>query len=199
MALHTEAPHLGLELPKNFPDGWQEVESNSIGSKKKISTDNEADTSLLHLTTSKLQKNISDTLKGIGFDHTLEHIISTDELNSDYGISLSTEDQEFLSLDIANLDEKIGIEVDGPGHFVHIIDGGDSAESSSHVGGAMKTGKATTGWAFTANAQQQVNGPTALKHRLMNHLGWSVVHIPYFEWRDKENEEEYCKQLIKGL
>ena len=145
----------------------------------------------------------SDTLKDIGFEHKLEHIISTNELQADYGITLSSEDQEFLSLDIANLEQMVGVEVDGPGHFVNIIDGGsggvgDGADSE-YTGGAMKTGKDTTGWAFTANAQQQANGPTALKHRLMRHLGWKVAHIPYFDWREQDDEEEYCRKLINRL
>jgi len=141
--------------------------------------------------------NCSRSLKGVGFDHVLEHIISTEELQANHGITLSSENQEFLSIDIANLDKKIGVEVDGPGHFVNILDSEDV--EGIRVGGAMKTGKGTTGWEFTANAQQKVNGPTALKHRLMSHLGWSVAHIPYFEWREQDDTDEYCRKLINDL
>lgn len=127
----------------------------------------------------------------------LEHIISTDELQDNYGISLSTENLEFLSLDIANLDSKIGIEVDGPGHFVNILDGSNDVTGSD--GGAINTVRGKRGWQFMANSQQHVNGPTALKHRLMEHLGWSIGHIPYYEWREQEDVEEYCREMINDL
>jgi len=195
MALQLESPELGLSLPENFPNGWQEMDKSA---KRKKHTD-ATNAPMLQLTTSKLQQKISRTLHDIGFDHILEHTITTHELESEYGISLNAENQELLSLDIANLNELVGIEVDGPGHFVNIIDGKGAEDVSYTGGGAMKTGKDTTGWEFTANGQQQANGPTVLKHRLMNRLGWNIVHIPYFEWREEEDKEEYCKRLINDL
>jgi hypothetical protein len=59
MALQMEAPELDLQLPENFPDGWQENDSSnqSMNNKRRIIPD-EADTSLLQLTTSRLQKDI---------------------------------------------------------------------------------------------------------------------------------------------
>ena len=128
----------------------------------------------------------------------LEHTITTDQIEADYGIRLSSENQEFLSLDIANLDDFIGVEVDGPGHFVNVLDGNE-ADVSTFDGKAMKTGKGKTGWEFTANHQQQENGPTALKHRLMTQMGWSIGHIPYFEWREQDDEVEYCRKLMNDL
>lgn len=195
MALLMEAPDLGLHLPEHFPNGWQQIDKTS---KRRIVGD-EAETPMLQLTTSKLQQKISRTLQNVGFDHILEHTITTNELESEYGISLKTENQELLSLDIAKLDELIGIEVDGPGHFVNILDGEGTDEITYTGRGAMKTGKGTTGWEFTANAQQQSNGPTALKHRLMGRLGWKILHVPYYEWREQEDEEEYCRRLISDL
>jgi hypothetical protein len=109
MALQIEAPDLGLSLPYGFPNGWQESDSRA---KRQKVIDNETGTTMLQITTSKLQQNISRTLNKIGFDHKLEHLISTDDLQSEYGISLSSINQEFLSLDIANIDEMIGIEVE---------------------------------------------------------------------------------------
>lgn len=195
MALLMEAPDLGLHLPEHFPNGWQQIDKTS---KRRIVGD-EAETPMLQLTTSKLQQKISRTLQNVGFDHILEHTITTNELESEYGISLKTENQELLSLDIAKLDELIGIEVDGPGHFVNILDGEGTDEITYTGRGAMKTGKGTTCWEFTANAQQQSNGPTALKHRLMGRLGWKILHVPYYEWREQEDEEEYCRRLINDL
>lgn len=195
MALQMEAPSLGLKLPPNFPIGWQE--GDSISKMKKM-TANEVDNSMLQLTTSKLQQKVSQTLNSIGFDHKVEHVISTDDLEKDCGVYLSSVNQEFLSLDIANLEQKIGIEVDGPGHFVNVIDSSND-NTSNEIGGEISTGKGKRGWEFTANGSQQVNGPTALKHRLMLLLGWKIAHIPYFEWRQNEDKEEYCKNLLKEL
>lgn len=55
MALQTEAPDHQLMLPTNFPDGWQEADNKY--NKKLLSTD-EVDTSMLQITTSRLQQNI---------------------------------------------------------------------------------------------------------------------------------------------
>lgn len=198
MAVQLEAPDLHLSLPLNFPTEWKESDSNQ----KVAGTidDSTFDSSMLQLTTSRLQNNISGRLKQIQFDHVLEHTISTDELYSQLGIRLSNENQEFLSVDIANLDRKVGIEVDGPGHFVNVLDADTSTDPSAETvssseGSAIKLFSGKTGWQFKATTQQRVNGPTALKYRLMSHLGWSLAHIPYFEWRDlkgdPEKEEEY--------
>ena len=83
---------------------------------------------MLTLTISKLQRGVSITFDHIGFDNILEHVIDTNEsrcLKARGSLSL----REFFSIDIANVEKNIGIEVDGPGHFVCFID---------------KTGKSTT-------------------------------------------------------
>jgi hypothetical protein len=197
MALQIEAPDLGLSLPYDFPNGWQESDNKS---KRQKVIDNETGSTMLQITTSKLQQNISRTLNKVGFDHKLEHVISTDDLQAEYGISLSSINQEFLSLDIASIDKLIGIEVDGPGHFVNILDGVESDDTSNNnIGGVMRIGRGKTGWEFTANSQQKINGPTALKHRLMSHLGWNVLHIPYFDWRQEKDGEDYCRRLLNDM
>ena len=205
MAVQSEAPDLHLSLPSNFPTEWKENDNNS-----KIAgtiDDSTFDSSMLQLTTSRLQNNISGRLNSIQFDHVLEHTITTDELYSQLGTRLSNENQEFLSVDIANLERKVGIEVDGPGHFVNVLDADSLTDSSTDTelseGNAIKLFSGKKGWQFKATTQQRVNGPTALKYRLMSHLGWSLAHIPYWEWRDlkgdPEKEEEYCKRLINDL
>lgn len=55
MALDMEAPDLGLELPENFPQGWKD-DSNSITDR--IALVDSTDTSMLQLTTSRLQQTI---------------------------------------------------------------------------------------------------------------------------------------------
>jgi len=117
-------------------------------------------------------------LSRIGFNHIQEHLIITDDLESAYGVNLSSQRIEFLSIDIARLEDRIGIEVDGPAHFVNIL---DPQEQN----------------------RRQANGPTALKHRLLNHLGWILFHVPFWEWRDvdgnKDREEEYLKDIILSI
>jgi hypothetical protein len=118
-------------------------------------------------------------LTRIGFNHIQEHLIITDDLETSYGIKLSSQRIEFLSIDIARLEDRIGVEVDGPAHFVNILD-----SDSQH-------------------SRRQPNGPTALKHRLLSHLGWKIMHVPFWEWRDvdgdEEREEEYCKDIILSI
>lgn len=190
-ALHLECPELGLRLPDSFPLGWISDDTSPAL---------EANASILRLTTSRLQQTISRDLKAMGFDHVLEHTISTDDLKSDYEIYLSSDNHDFLSIDIANLECKVGIEVDGPGHFVQILDGeNNDFNNILSKGEAMKGKRGLTGWKFTATSQQQTNGPTALKHRLMNRLGWSIGHIPYYEWRRQNDIEIYCRRLLSEL
>jgi len=122
---------------------------------------------------------------------------------------LSTEHLEFLSIDIASLDDLIGIEVDGPAHYINILgshDGGKrdtSQRTDDNINGmAMKIGS-KMGWQFVSSTHRQVNGPTALKHRLLGHLGWRIFHMPFWEWRevdgDKQREEAYCTELLDGF
>jgi hypothetical protein len=44
------------------------------------------------------------------------------EMAEMYSINVPAKDIDILSIDIANIDEKIAIEVDGPFHFVLCID-----------------------------------------------------------------------------
>ena len=124
---------------------------------------------------------------------------------------------DFLSIDIANIDDLVGIEVDGPAHFINILDGySDTTERSNNAGNhdqsnqklissggtAIRMGK-KKGWEFTSSTQRQVNGATALKHRILCHLGWCMIHLPFWEWRDvsgnKGNEELYCNELLEEI
>ena len=62
MAMDMEAPHLDLNLPANFPEGWVEGDNNksrSGSSPTKLSVDSAADApSMLNLTTSRLQQDV---------------------------------------------------------------------------------------------------------------------------------------------
>lgn len=177
VAADVEAADLRLSLPQGFPNGWGEADEH----RHAMVDENdlvEMSSSMLTLTVSKLQRKAASTFDKIGFHNILEHIIDTDEIKNEYGISLPPSPKEFLSIDIADVDRKIGIEVDGPGHFVCVID---------------KPGKSDRG-------DFCVNGPTLLKHRLLTHLGWNIIHLPYWEFQDlggnKKKEMDYCQSLL---
>jgi hypothetical protein len=145
---------------------------------------------MLTLTVSKLQKAVSGTFNKIGFDNVLEHVIDANEINDEYGVQLPNSQKQFLSIDIANVEQQIGIEVDGPGHFVRLID---------------NPGKSTTNFdlkqEFQDRGENRVNGPTILKHRLLTHLGWDIIHLPYWEFQellgDTDREMKYCQSLLE--
>ncbi len=196
MALKMEVPELQLQLPSDFPVGWKENVNTNPYVKK---NDDRSDVSL-QLTTSKLQNKVSNALNRQGFVHVQEHVISTDELERDYNIVLSKENQEFLSIDVADIDNMIGLEVDGPGHFVTVLDDCDMKQGN---GKTLKTRNGKNSWKVTPDSTQQFNGPTSLKDRLLHHLGWSVIHIPYWDWRGLKGEEaaedEYIQYLLQDV
>ena len=215
IALDMEASHLGKLLPGDFPQGW--IESSNSGKSRGTKTkeqrsDDSGSTSMLNLNSSRLQQIIGKALHRIGFDHVQEHTIGADDIFSarNRQIDTSSFPTEFLSIDIANIAEKIGIEVDGPAHFVTVLD--DESDESGHIkshsgrntgGGKMISSGGNGGkvmWEFLSNGRRRVNGPTAFKHRLLSHLGWRIIHIPFWEWSelkgDEAAEEKYLRELL---
>eukprot|EP00571_Detonula_confervacea_P017812 CAMPEP_0172298486 /NCGR_PEP_ID=MMETSP1058-20130122/1119_1 /TAXON_ID=83371 /ORGANISM="Detonula confervacea, Strain CCMP 353" /LENGTH=1283 /DNA_ID=CAMNT_0013007761 /DNA_START=130 /DNA_END=3978 /DNA_ORIENTATION=- len=189
VAADVEASDLRLTLPAGFPNGWGEDADH------KHATDDENDliqmsSSMLTLTVSKLQRDVSKTFDKIGFDNILEHVIDTNEIKDEYGIQLPHSPKEFLSIDIANIEKQIGIEVDGPGHFVRLIDNPGKSTAKTNLKNQ-----------FDDRGENRVNGPTILKHRLLTHLGWDIIHLPYWEYQelggDKDKEMDYCQSLIE--
>jgi hypothetical protein len=185
LAADIEASKLRLALPTGFPNGWGESEGHVRGNGDDLI---EMSSSMLTLTISKLQRDVSNTFTEIGFENVLEHVIDTNEIKDEYGVSLPQTPQEFLSIDIANIGQKVGVEVDGPGHFVRLID--DTRKSSKKVLDGQ----------FADKGENRVNGPTLLKHRLLTHLGWNIIHLPYWEYQslggDREKERKYCQSLL---
>ena len=189
VAADIEAPELRLSLPKGFPNGWGEDEYNA----NTTGRDNDLvqmSSSMLTLTVSRLQKAVSSAFDKIGFDNILEHVIDTNEIKDEYGIQLPHTPKEFLSIDIANVEKQIGIEVDGPGHFVRLIDDPEKFTSNANLKQL-----------FNDSGENRVNGPTILKHRLLTHLGWDIIHIPYWQFQDlggdEKKEMEYCQGLLE--
>ena len=84
---------------------------------------------------SQLQRDVAAALDRVGWAHVFEHVTA-----------------EGISLDMAQPDEKRGVEVDGPSHYLK------------------------------GREPVQVNGSTRFKSRLLRQLGWDVVHVPFFEW-----------------
>ena len=149
----------------------------------------------LKINTSKLQRDVSDAFLRIGFPHVLEHVIRMDSLAKDHGIHMAAVPNEILSLDIADVGAKIGIEVDGPFHFISNID----KISPSDTGMQMIAGR--KGGIFNASGEGfEMNGATCLKHKLMEGLGWKIIHIPFWEWDsllgDPALEEDYCQNIL---
>jgi hypothetical protein len=133
---------------------------------------------------------VSVSFNKIGFDNVLEHVIDASEINDEHGVQLPHSPKQFLSIDIANVEKKIGIEVDGPGHFVRLID--DPGKSTMN---------AELNQEFQDRGENRVNGPTILKHRLLTHLGWDIKHLPYWEFQelagDADREMRYCQSLLE--
>lgn len=177
----------GLVLPPDFPDGWQQSSSRQ--------DDNFAETTIeLSLSTSNIQRAVSSAFSRIDFNHVDEYVITMEQL-SEQRISLPAKPLEILSIDIADPVAKIAVEVDGPAHFLSDIDEvSDTCGFPRSVNGRFE-------YNFVWNGDdQRINGPTALKQRLLTLLGWKVIHLPFWEWYalggDEEAENHYCRELL---
>jgi hypothetical protein len=178
-----------LSLPPGFPDGWQQ---NTVSM---ATGDTVAPTFELSLSTSKIQRSVSSAFNRIGFEHVEEHTITMEDMATEYGINVASKPVEVLSIDIADPQDRIAIEVDGPAHFITRIDKEDGPV------GFTKVNKGKLEYVFAWNGEHQViNGPTALKQRLLHSLGWKVVHLPFWEWYrlqgDGSAEEDYCASTL---
>jgi RAP domain len=192
-AMDLQRSNPGIYLPNNFPEGWMQ-NSNAR---------NERDDDLLveksfelNLSTSRIQRSVADAFHRIGFEHVEEHIISMQDLSALHNINIPASEMEILSIDIANLDQKIAIEVDGPAHFISCID-----VPKLSVGGTTKNVNGKVEYQFGWNgSSEETNGSTALKQRLLALLGWKVIRIPFWEWyahgSDTNKEDDYCKNLL---
>jgi RAP domain len=184
----------GLTLPHNFPDGWisSDDTSQSIDSTSSNKLSSSPSSSNLLLITSLLQQSVSRSLKEIGFNHVMEHTISMKEMVDEYFINIPAMDIEIISIDIANVQEKIAIEVDGPYHYVLKIDCIDNCNTNVNVGN--DNGQSSVDIEFESN------GATMLKRRLLASMGWTVLVVPFWEWHqlddDRDKEIEYCQRLL---
>ena len=186
-----------LSLPPNFPHGWQET-SPSLSVDDCDSLYSLID---LQLRTSKIQRAVSAGFDRIGFKHVSEHIITMSDLSKDHGVRLADSPVAVLSIDLANLQQKIAIEVDGPGRYVNEIDQ-YSGDMKSNAYFTVIQGQLECRFQWKGD-RQQINGSTALKDRLLGLLGWKTIHIPFWEWDalngDKVAEDNYCRDRLASL
>jgi len=208
MALDLEAPHLQIHLPGNLLDYWIREQ----GDPNMFADGNGGENGLILLSTSKLQNDVSRVCQKIGFEHVEEHIVDYDVLKEhgeETRSSLSS-NPNFLSIDIANTESRIGIEVDGPSHFVHVLDSYENnnfpnptnnypSDKDTHDSDSESTKSILFDW---NGEQYKVNGPTMLKHRLLSKLGWRMIHLPFYEWHalgDDESKGKYCNKLLNTV
>ena len=77
---------------------------------------------------------------------------------------------EFMAIDMAHLKDRIAVEFDGPSHFI----------------GLGKDGRVET-------------GKTKMKSRILKRLGWKLIQIPWFEWKELNGKEKIDKvDYLKG-
>ena len=183
-----------LSLPPDFLGEWQ----SGYNSDNRLLGETAAKSTFdLNLTTSSFQEVVSDAFRRIGFDHSQEHVITTKGLSEEYGVDLLEEYSEVLSIDIADVEARIAIEVDGPAHYLCQIDQGLEND------GITKLSRGKLEYEFGWRGElQRMNGPTALKHRLLTALGWKVISLPFWEWSkvdgDPKAEENYCRHLLES-
>ena len=130
----------------------------------------------VQLSPSKIQSSVSRAMNRIGVDHEEEYVVAI-------------QDVKLLALDMALPDRKVGIEVDGPYHFIHNMDKWSVVED--------RRTNDQTHWSWTT---QEMNGSTVMKDRLLREKGWTIVHIPFWEWDRVQGktaaEDEYLRRVL---
>jgi hypothetical protein len=179
----------GLRLPANFPDGW--------GRQTASARDDEYSTEMVELSvsTSKIQREVSAAFHRLGFPHVEEHMISMEDLAS-AGVNVAPKPLPILSIDIANLEDRIAVEVDGPSHFVTNIDVVNETDGYSK----LTSGKLEYQFCWSED-RHRMNGPTLLKQRILTLLGWKVIHLNFWDWYavngDEAAEDALCRRLLQ--
>ena len=196
-----------FSLPNDFPLAWSSspivaFHNNTGGGSM---ADGLMDTGLLELHSSKVQTRISEAYTRIGFSHTEEYVITLEDLSKKHGIGVVPIPFELLSIDLADTRSQIGIEVDGPGHFVTNIDEENFSEGRNILSSVGRyVGKKFSDYRFRWNdIDQEINGSTSLKIRLMQNLRWRIVNLPFWEWYPVEGKEEeedaYCRCTLEKV
>ena len=193
ISLQLSGSNQKASLPVNFPEGWTQLSPSPNSDTLTETTFDE-----LNLSTSKIQRSVASAFSRVGFEHVEEHVITMSEMANDHGINIAPKPVEILSIDIANVEDKIAIEVDGPAHYISRI---DQPINPNAKDGYSKVINGKLEYQFVWNGdRQEINGPTALKHRLLRSLGWKVIPLPFWEWYrlegNEEAENQYCQKLL---
>ena len=102
--------------------------------------------------------------------------------------------KQMFALDMANRCEKVGIEFDGPTHFVK----GATINRSSTIDNSRSSSSLM---AWEIQDTSSLNGRSLFKKRLLKALGWKVVHIHYKDWdrcKSKQEKRDYlCSKLTE--
>jgi hypothetical protein len=199
-------------LPDNFPAAWTDNPAFSITSDEPTPSSSADDDynmmnsgGYIEINTSRIQESVSEAFDRIGFGHIDEYTLTMEDLAVDYNINMGAYPVELLSLDLANVQSKIGIELDGPGHFVTVIDTPEASRDEgyvlSNVGYYQMSKNGMWRYTFKWNWDtQEVNGATFLKSRVFAGLGWHLINIPFWSWLDldgnSELEDKYCRSLL---
>ena len=178
-------------LPTNFPGCW-----GAPDSLKAAQTSNDLQMiGVNEITTSKVQAQVSKAFHRIGFEYVEEFTMNTVDLASYYGRRETTDPIEIISIDIANANERIAIEVDGPAHYLNRIDG----QYNEHIDDEEYSNNENHKFDWDGS-RQEATGATLLKTRLLQELGWQVINIPFWEWKAlngaAEKEDAYCRTML---
>jgi RAP domain len=185
----------GLYLPDNFTD----IGLSSMSSNIQNDVDEKMSDQSLYSKHTRLHQTVSDAFNRIGFQHTLEHVITAKDIRDTYSIRIPSTPFSVFSIDIANVEEQIAIEIDGPGHYVIRLDENPiplrETQFLRQPNGELQY---MVGW----NGEQQAqNGSTCLKQRLLKSMGWTLISIPFWEWTDLQGDtvkqDHYCQELLK--
>ena len=156
----------------------------------------------MEINTSNTQRSVSAAFDRIGFDHVDEHTYTMKDMAELFGIQMASCPLEMLSMDIANVDARIGIELDGPGHYITDID--NREDLLSDVGSYSTSKNGINEYIFNWNSHdQEINGSTALKMRIFHSMGWRLFNIDFWAWNpifnNDSKEEEYCRSVLEKL
>ena len=203
-------------LPENFPSGWTSNPALMAPSNDPEKTSTTDTNGIMELSTSAIQTRVSKAFDRIDFGHVDEYLLTMKDLVDEFGIQMPPLSTDILSLDIANIDSRIGVEVDGPGHWISNIDPSLNPDILESVGSyrkwSSKNGDHSFEYTFNWNANDQaINGSTSLKWRLFDKIGWKIISVPFWDWipidnvRKQADEDElfeaqdnFCRALLKS-
>lgn len=111
----------------------------------------------------------------------------------------------FLSADGGAPDVRLLLEVDGPSHFVTVVDGGPPhPESSGEKRPLVLAAKEAAAAAGAPENQERgalllfkerLDGPSVFKSFALQLLGWRVVRLSYRQWEEASDKGA----LLRGL